>query len=59
MVTDAILHDAPTPVRQVIPNAPAQLEQIVGKALEKDCNLRYQKASDIRADLEALMNKTH
>ena len=59
VVTDAILHYAPTPVRQVIPNAPAQLEQIVGKALEKDCNLRYQKASDIRADLEALMNKTH
>jgi serine/threonine protein kinase len=59
VVTDAILHYAPTPVRQVIPKAPAQLEQIVGKALEKDRNLRYQKASDIRADLETLMNRTH
>lgn len=52
VVIDSILNREPiTPVR-LNPELPAALEQIVNKALEKDRNLRYQSASDLRSDLQ-------
>jgi serine/threonine protein kinase/tetratricopeptide (TPR) repeat protein len=53
-ICGAILHQEPPPISQVDPDAPAGLELVVGKALEKDRNLRYQYASDMRTDLQRL-----
>ena len=53
-IIDAILHTDPKPVRQVNPKLPEQLEQMIGKALEKDADLRYQNAAELRADLKRL-----
>src|SRR5208337_5405248 len=55
---DSILNSAPvTPVR-LNPDLPAELESIIAKCLEKDRNLRYQHASEIRADLRRLKRDT-
>jgi hypothetical protein len=51
LILDAILHATPAPVRQLRPELPAALEQIVSTALEKDRDLRYQTASELRAAL--------
>ena len=53
-VYGAILHEAPTPPLKLKPDLPPRLEEIILKALEKDRDLRYQHASDIRADLKRL-----
>ena len=53
-IFDAILHTDPKPVRQLNPKLPAQLEQMIGKALEKDADLRTQTAAELRADLKRL-----
>jgi serine/threonine protein kinase/tetratricopeptide (TPR) repeat protein len=50
----AILRDEPTPPSQINARVSLELEAIIRKALEKDRNLRYQHASDLRADLQRL-----
>jgi tetratricopeptide (TPR) repeat protein/predicted Ser/Thr protein kinase len=57
-IIEAILTRAPAPAGSVNPEVPAQLEQIINKALEKDRNLRYQHAADIRTDLQRLKRDT-
>jgi len=54
LVIDAILHRAPVAPVRFNPNVPAKLEDVINKALEKDRSLRYQSASEIRADLQRL-----
>jgi eukaryotic-like serine/threonine-protein kinase len=51
---DAILHEAPTAPVRLNPETPAALEHIINKCLEKDRELRYQHAVDIRTDLKRL-----
>jgi eukaryotic-like serine/threonine-protein kinase len=49
-----ILDRAPVPAVRLNPDLPAELERTISKALEKDRNLRYQHASDMRTDLQRL-----
>jgi eukaryotic-like serine/threonine-protein kinase len=58
VVFKAILDGVPTPAVRLNPDLPAELERIINRALEKDRNLRYQHASDIRAELERLKRDT-
>jgi len=51
---DAILTTTPRPARELNPVLPAKLEKVIARALEKDRDMRYQSASDMRSDLEAL-----
>jgi eukaryotic-like serine/threonine-protein kinase len=51
VIFNAILERDPTPAVRLNPDLPPRLEEIINKALEKDRNLRYQNASDLRADL--------
>lgn len=53
-VSDAILHSIPTAPIRLNSDIPSKLEQIIVKALEKDRDLRYQNASEIRADIRRL-----
>jgi eukaryotic-like serine/threonine-protein kinase len=55
---DSILHKAPLAPVRLNPDLPQRLEEIMNKALEKDRNLRYQHAADLRADLQRLKRDT-
>ena len=54
VVFDAILNRSPQPVTEVNTSMPAEFDRIVGKAVEKDRDLRYQSALDLRTDLQRL-----
>ncbi len=58
VVFEKILSREPTPPLRLNPELPLKLEEIIGKGLEKDRNLRYQHAADIRADLQRLKRDT-
>ncbi len=51
---DSILHSDPVSPIRLNPDLPLRLEEIIHKALEKDCGLRYQGAADLRTDLQRL-----
>lgn len=53
-VFDRILNQAPTPPQQLNPDVPAQLAHVIDKCLEKDRDLRYGRAAEIRTDLQRL-----
>jgi eukaryotic-like serine/threonine-protein kinase len=57
-IFDSILNRAPVPAVRLNPDVSAELERIISKALEKDKNLRYQHASEMRADLQRLKRDT-
>src|ERR1043165_2592108 len=54
VIFKAILDASPTAASRINPDLPPKLEEIIGKALEKDRGLRYQHAAEIRADLQRL-----
>jgi eukaryotic-like serine/threonine-protein kinase len=58
LITDAILNRAPVPAVRLNPDLPVKLEEVINKALEKDRDLRYQHASDLRSDLKRLKRDT-
>jgi len=58
VIFKTILDGTPTPAVRLNPDLPPKLEDIISKCLEKDRNLRYQHAADIRTDLQRLKRDT-
>jgi len=58
MTLDAVLHKKPTSPLKLNPGLPFEFERIVGKALEKDRDKRYQTAKELGADLQQLKHDT-
>jgi len=54
VVFDSVLNRAPTAPIRVNPDLPSELERIINKALEKDRDLRFQTAAELRADLKRM-----
>src|SRR6202453_1140454 len=54
VIFDGILHSAPVSAKELNPRLPAAMENVFGKALEKDTDLRYQTAGELRADLKRI-----
>ena len=55
---NAVLHQKPAPPRDLNPKLPAELEGIIGKAMEKDRRQRYQSAAEMKSDLQLLKRET-
>ncbi len=58
VIFDAILNRAPVPPVRINPDVPVELERVIDKCLEKDRDLRFQHASEIRTDLQRLKRDT-
>ena len=58
VIFESILSRDPTPPIRLNPELPPKLEEVISKALEKDREIRYQHASDLRADLRRLKRDT-
>jgi serine/threonine protein kinase/tetratricopeptide (TPR) repeat protein len=58
MVSHAIIERSPIPAIRLNPDLPPKLEDIINRAMEKDRELRYQHASDMRAELQRLKRDT-
>jgi tetratricopeptide (TPR) repeat protein len=58
VVFEGILTKTPQPASELNANMPAEIDRIIAKALEKDREMRYQSASDLRADLKRLRRET-
>ena len=52
VIFESILNRASAPVVRLNPDVPRKLDEMIGKGLEKDRNLRYQRAADVRTDLQ-------
>ncbi len=58
VIFESLLNRAPVPAIRLNPDIPPKLEEIINKCLEKDRNLRYQHAADVRTDLQRLRRDT-
>ena len=58
MTLHAVINSKPASPRSINPTVPAELEAIIGKAMEKDRNLRYKNAAEMKADLVKLKKET-
>jgi eukaryotic-like serine/threonine-protein kinase len=55
---DQVLHQKPVPPRDLNPKLPVEMQGIIGKAMEKDRNHRYQSANEMKSDLQLLRRET-